>query len=187
MENEFSRLANALPGLVWSALPDGSAEFFNQHYLNYVSLSLEQAQGSGWTVAVYPEDLNGLISSWQSIMASGKLGESEGRLRRFDGEYRWFLFRANPMRDETGTIVKWLGINTDIEDRKRAREALVASERDLRSIINTIPTAAWSARPDGYCDFLNQRWLDYAGMTAEQAQGWGWRADICIGRGLSFC
>ena len=178
MENEFSRLVNALPGLVWSALPDGSAEFFNQHYLDYVGLSSEQVHGSGWTVAVHADDLNGLVASWQSIMASGRPGESEARLRRCDGEYRWFLFRVNPMRDESGLIVKWLGINTDIEDRKRARETLAASERDLRSIINTIPTAAWSACPDGSCDFLNQRWLDYAGMTAEQAQGWGWAAAI---------
>lgn len=167
MENEFSHLVNALPGLVWSAHPDGSAEFFNQHYLNYAGLSAEQAQGSGWSVAVHPSDLDGLIASWQSIMASGKPGESEARLRRFDGEFRWFLFRVNPMRDETGAIVKWLGINTDIEDRKRAQEALAASERDLRLMINAIPTFIQVSRPDGTVLSVNQAVLDYHGVSLQ--------------------
>ena len=82
------------------------------------------------------------------------------------------------MRDASGAIIQWLGSNTDIEDSKRAQEALAARERDLRSIIDAIPTTAWTTRPDGYCDFINQRWLDYAGMTAEQALGWGWAAVI---------
>src|SRR5215469_1368331 len=170
-ERQFD-LINTMPALAWSAYPDGSAEFFNKQYVEYVGLSLEQLQGSGWTVASHPDDLCSLVSTWQSLLSSGKPGEAEARFRRFDGEYRWFLFRANPLRDQSGSIIKWLGINTDIEDRKRAQEA--ASERELRSIVNTIPTTAWSTRPDGYCDFLNQVWLDYAGMTAEQAQGWGW-------------
>ena len=96
-----------------------------------MGLSAEQAQGWGWTVAVHPDDLSGLAATWQTILASGMPGEAEARLRRHDGEYRWFLFRANPLRDESGSIVKWYGVNTDIEDRKRAEEALRASERDL--------------------------------------------------------
>ena len=177
-EPEFGLIINTIPALAWSAHSDGAAEFFNQQYLAYVGLPLEQLQGSGWTVAVHPEDLGGLAASWQLIMSSAEAGEAEARLRRFDGEYRWFLFRANPMRDESGSIIKWLGINTDIEDRKRAQEALAASERDLRAIINTMPTIAWSTSPNGYCDFLNQVWLDYVGMTSEKAQGWGWAEAI---------
>src|ERR1700678_3189571 len=109
-EHKLELTINAIPALVWSARPDGSAEFFNQHYLDYVGLSAEQVKDWGWTVAVHPDDLNRLAGSWQSIMASGKQGECEARLRRFDGEYRWFLFRANPLRDESGNIVKWFGI-----------------------------------------------------------------------------
>lgn len=177
-ETEFRLIINPIPALAWSARPDGSAEFFNQNYLAYVGLSLEQLQGSGWTVAVHPDDLSALAAKWKSMISSGKPGEAETRLRRFDGQYRWFLFSANPIRDESGSIIRWLGINTDIEDRKRAQEALAASERDLRFIINTIPTAAWTTRQDGYCDFLNQVWLDYTDMTAEKAQGWGWAEAI---------
>ena len=130
-ERELRVIVNTVPALAWSARPDGSAEFFNQYYLAYVGLPLEQLQGSGWTVAVHPDDLGALIAAWQSMMAAGKAGEVEGRLRRFDGEYRWFLFRTNPMLDESGNILKWYGTNADIHDRKRAEEQLRRSEAFL--------------------------------------------------------
>ena len=123
-ERNLKLIIDTIPALAWSARPDGSAEFFNQHYLDFIGLSAEQASGWGWTAAVHPEDLNGLAATWQRIMASEAPGEAEARLRRHDGEYRWFLFRANPLRDETGNIVKWYGVNTDIEDRKRAEAEL---------------------------------------------------------------
>jgi PAS domain S-box-containing protein len=143
-EHDLSLIINTIPALVWSAHPDGSAEFFNQHYLDYVGLPAEQVKDWGWTVAVHPDDLNGLAGSWQSIMASGKQGESEARLRRFDGEYRWFLFRANPLHDESGNIVKWFGINTDIEDRKRAEDALRRSEGYLTEAQRLTHTGSWA-------------------------------------------
>jgi PAS domain S-box-containing protein len=130
-ERELGLIVSTIPALAWSARPDGSAEFFNQHYLAYVGLPLEQLQGSGWTAAVHPDDLGALTVAWQSMMAAGKGGEVEGRLRRFDGEYRWFLFRANPMLDGSGNILKWYGTNTDIHDRKRAEEQLRRSEAFL--------------------------------------------------------
>ena len=142
-EHNLDLIINTIPALAWSARPEGSAEFFNQHYLEYVGLSAEQVKDWGWTVAVHPEDLNGLAGSWQSIMASGERGESEARLRRFDGEYRWFLFRANPLRNESGNIVKWFGINTDIEDRKRAEEKLRRSEAYLLEAQRISRTGSW--------------------------------------------
>jgi PAS domain S-box-containing protein len=136
-------IINTIPSLAWSARPDGTADFFNQHYLDFVGVSAEQAKDWGWTVAVHPDDLNGLAGSWQSIMASGKPGEAEARLRRFDGEYRWFLFRANPLHDQDGNIVKWYGINTDIEDRKRAEDKLRRSESDLHEAQRISRTGSW--------------------------------------------
>src|SRR6202007_1857869 len=97
----------------------------------------------GWTVAVHPDTLNSLAGTWQSIMASGKAGEAEARLRRFDGVYRWFLFRANPLYNESGDIVEWFGINTDIEDRKRAEEKLRRSEADLLEAQRISQTGSW--------------------------------------------
>ena len=123
-ERNLKLTIDTIPALAWSARLDGSAEFFSQHYLDFIGLSAEQATGWGWTAAVHPEDVSGLAATWKRIMASEAPGEAEARLRRYDGDYRWFLFRTNPLRDETGTIVNWYGVNTDIEDRKRAEAAL---------------------------------------------------------------
>jgi PAS domain S-box-containing protein len=130
-ERDLNQIINAIPALAWSARPDGAAEFFNQHYLDYVGLSAEQVKDWGWTVAVHPDDLNGLIAWLRRMIASDQPAECEGRLRRFDGEYRWFLFRTNPLRDESGKTVKWYGTKTDIDDRKRAEEELRRSEAFL--------------------------------------------------------
>ncbi len=120
-------VVDTIPTLAWSARSDGSADFFNQRWLDYTGLSAEQARDWGWTVALHSDDLNGLVDYWRSVLASGEPGEVEGRLRRFDGVYRWFLFRATPSFDNDGRVVKWFGTNTDIEDRKRA-ECLLAGE-----------------------------------------------------------
>jgi len=120
MENELSGVVDALPGLIWTARPDGQFDFFNQRWCQYTGLGAEEAYGHGWQAAIFPEDLPELLESWQSILASGEAAEMEARLRRFDGAYRWFLFRISPLADSSGRLIKWCGMNTDIEDRKRA-------------------------------------------------------------------
>ena len=124
-EHELKLIIDTVPALAWSARVDGTADFFNRHYLDFIGFTAEQASDWGWAAALHPDDLNGLAATWQRIMASEAAGEAEARLRRHDGEYRWFLFRTNPLRDDSGRIVKWYGVNTDIEDRKQA-------EADLR-------------------------------------------------------
>jgi PAS domain S-box-containing protein len=121
---------DTIPTLAWAAREDGSADFFNQRWLEYTGLSAEQARDWGWTAALHSDDLNRLVDYWRSVLASGQPGEIEGRLRRFDGVYRWFLFRATPSFDNDGKVVKWFGTNTDIEDRKRA-ECLLAGENHV--------------------------------------------------------
>src|SRR5438093_8046832 len=121
-------MIDQMPTIVWSCRPDGSAEFVNQRWLDYTGLSIEEAVGWGWQATVHPEDLGRTTETWLRIVASEEPGQEEARLRRFDGEYRWFLFRAVPVRDDQGKIVRWHGTNTDIEDRKRAEAALHWSE-----------------------------------------------------------
>src|SRR5260370_42382889 len=113
-------VVDAIPTPAWSARSDGSADFFNQRWLDYTGLSPEQARDWGWTAALHPDDLNRLVDYWRTVLASGKPGEIEGRLRRFDGIYRWFLFRATPSFDNDGRVVKWFGTNNDVETRQRA-------------------------------------------------------------------
>jgi PAS domain S-box-containing protein len=177
-ERNLKLIIDTIPALAWSARPDGTADFFNQHYLDFIGLSAERASGWGWTAAVHPEDVNGLAVTWQQIMASEAPGEAEARVRRYDGTYRWFLFRANPLRDETGAIVKWYGVNTDIEDRKRAEEALRSSELNLRQMTETLPEMLWSATPEGVIDYCNSRFLTYTGFSPEEVMGDGWQKTI---------
>ena len=182
-ERNLDQIINGIPGLAWTAHPDGNAEFLNQHYLDYIGLSLDEARGAGWVTAVHPDDLAHLIGDWQAMMTVRRSGESEARLRRHDGQYRWFLFRTSPVLDDAGNVVRWFGANTDIEDQKRAETALraseaalAASERKLNLIINTIPVLVWSNHPDGSADFVNQHYLDYLGLTMDQVRDKGWAA-----------
>src|SRR6266436_839006 len=133
---QLRRTIDTIPVLAWCNRPDGSNEFLNRRWLDYTGLSIEEAQGWGWKVAIHPDDLPQLLDVWQRLLVSGKSGELEARLRRADGVYRWFLFRLEPLRDTQGTIVKWYGTNTDIDDRKRA-EALLAAENQILEMVAT--------------------------------------------------
>lgn len=137
------RLAiDTIPGLVWSSLVDGSIDFLNQRWLEYTGLPLALATGSGWQVAVFPDDLPGLLGIWRKVLASGAPGEAEARLRRHDGVFRWFLFRAEPLYDIAGNLVKWYGQTIDIEDRKQAEALLAGENRLLEMIAKGSPLAA---------------------------------------------
>jgi len=127
-------VVDTIPTLAWSAGPDGSADFFNQRWLDYTGLSAEQALRSGWQVAIHPDDLPRILETFREALNSVKPYEVEGRFRRFDGEFRWFLFRGSPLRDRSGKVAKWYGTNTDLEERKRAEDALRKSEERWRSV-----------------------------------------------------
>jgi PAS domain S-box-containing protein len=159
-ERNLQLVIDTIPALVWSTDVDGSLEFVNQHYIDYVGLPPEQLQGWGWTAAVHPDDLGGLTAAWRAVMASGKSGEAEARFRRADGEYRWLMTRVNPLHDGNGNIVKWYGLNTDIEDRKRAELHLagekhileiIASGRPLREVLAALCRFFEGSAPDCHC------------------------------------
>jgi PAS domain S-box-containing protein len=125
-ERELRLTLDTIPALAWRTRVDGL--YLNKRWLDYAGFSLEQAQGSRWQAAIHPDDRTGLLDSWRKIFKSGKPGETEARMRRFDGAYRWFLVRAEPLRDEVGAILGWYGTNIDIEDRKQAESALQRSQ-----------------------------------------------------------
>jgi len=132
---EELRLAvNTIPGLVFSAQPDGQVDFFNQRFCEYTGFSLEQACGTGWEAAVHADDLPALRTHWHTALESGSPVETEARLRRSDGAFRWFLFRAVPLCSGGGAPTRWYGQTTDIDDRKRA-EALLAGEKKLLEML----------------------------------------------------
>src|SRR3984957_14236261 len=146
-EDRLRLVIDTIPTLVWRAGPEGSLDFLNQPALDYTGLSLDQAE-MGWPRAFHPDDKKGMLTKWSAIRESGMRGGLEARLRRFDGEYRWFLFQAEPLRDEAGNIVKWYGSSTDIEDRKRTEEALRESEQRFRDYAETASDWLWESGPD---------------------------------------
>jgi PAS domain S-box-containing protein len=141
---ELKVFFDMIPSIVWWALPDGSVEYQNQQWLDYTGLTVGQTKGWGWTVSIHPDDLPGLMDKWRAILAAAKPAEMECRLRRFDGEYNWFLFRVTPLRDEQGRIVKWYGANTDIEDRKQVENALRRSKAYLAEAERLSHTGSWA-------------------------------------------
>jgi PAS domain S-box-containing protein len=171
-EINLKQIINTIPTPAWSARPDGYCEFVNQRWLDYAGLSAEQGQGWGWGVAIHPDDLPELVEYWQNCLAFGTPVETEARMRRFDGAHRWFLFRANPLRDGAGNIVKWYGTNVDIDDRKRAEERLQASETNLREILDGLPGLAAALSPAGVPEVMNRPFLEFFGKTAEEMKNW---------------
>ena len=159
IEERLRLIIDTIPTIVWRKLPDGSADFLNRNFREYTGLSQEHGLGWGWMNAFHPEDR--LKEEWRAALAAGEPFEKEARLRRADGQYRWFLIRAVPLRDEQGNLVKWYGTTSDIEDLKRAEDR-------VRLIIDTLPMMVWTLRPNGVVDFVNQRWVDYTGISLEE-------------------
>jgi len=166
-EKKLRQVIDTIPTLAWSILPDGSNEFLNKRWHEYTGLSAAQSHGSGWQVAIHPEDQVLLLQKWQGLLASGEPGEMEARLRRHDGVFRWFLMRVEPLRDDTGKIVRWYGTCTDIETLKQTEAQLREDERELRRITDLIPQAIVVQDPSGTPIYANQATLDYTGLTAE--------------------
>ncbi len=171
---------NTIPAMAWSTTPDGLIDFCNQNFVDFVGWTAEEISGQGFWPIFHPDDTAHLLASWQEIMATKRPRDVEGRIRRADGEYRWFVLRQNPLFDADGNVIKWYGAGADIEDRKRAeaaleeaQAALLASEQNLDLIVNSLPVLVWSARPDGSADFINQSWRDYAGEPADKILEWG--------------
>jgi PAS domain S-box-containing protein len=149
-EKELRDVIDTIPALVWSTLPDGSNIYVNKRFVEYTGSSAEQTAGSGWQALVHPDDLERHASKWMEAVATGKPHESEVRSRRSDGQYRWQLDRGMPLRDKDENIIKWYGVTTDIEDRKRAEEALQRSKAYLAEAQRLSKTGsfAWSTTKD---------------------------------------
>jgi PAS domain S-box-containing protein len=121
-EQRLRDVIDTIPTITWSVLPNGLNDFTSRYWLEYTGVSTDDSLGDGWKTAFHPADIAEHVDKWAASLATGKPFENEARVQRADGEYRWFLHRAVPLRDGHGTIVKWYGTAVDIEDRKRAEE-----------------------------------------------------------------
>ena len=168
--SRFEHLLELSPQIVWFARPDGQITYLNSYWYDYTGFSEGATVGYGWTDAIHPEDHDRVVGSWQAAVQSGTDYETELRFRGRDGDYRWFLGRSRPRRDESGNISTWLGIAVDIEERKKAEEEawsasqaksefLASMSHELRTPLNAI---------GGYAELLA---LGIRGsLNADQAQ-----------------
>jgi hypothetical protein len=175
---------DAIPGFVWSALPNGAVEFCNQRWLEYAGMSLEEVRGKELTASIHPEANSDFGEKWQSALRKGESFEAEARVRRADGCYRWFLIRAVPLCDDKKGIRRWYGTNVETEElkqaheeiaeRKRAEERLRESEARFQTMADTAPVMIWLTGTDGLCNYFNKPWLEFTGRSMEQEVGMGW-------------
>jgi hypothetical protein len=172
-EDDTRLIVENMPGLAWSTDAEGNFKFVNQSVMDYVGMppeDLSRVEGSndfGWRQVVHPDDADHSVEQWLHCLRTETPYEVEHRIRRFDGTYRWFRAVGRPSRDRGGSIAGWYGTTIDIDDRKRAEDALRKSEQQLRLLIDTMPALVWCATPDGEPSYLNKRLMDYIGFTLE--------------------
>ena len=178
IDESLRLVIDTIPALVARSQPDGSVDFINQRWLQFTGLRSEDLLGWAWPEVLHPEDAARFVGELRASLAGGQPFENEVRIRRADGEYRWFRVRRVPLRDERGRIVHWYGTAHDIQDSKEAEARLRQSEDRLRLVIDTTPALLHSARPDGYLDYFNKPMLDYLGVSLDDVCGWRWTNSI---------
>ncbi len=168
-EMEFRQLVDVIPQQIFVLSSDGDVLYVNQVLLEYYRLTLQDIKPKDVRAGlVHPDDLQGIGDELQCGLSGGIPFEMEGRFRRHDGQYRWFLIRLIPLRDEQGRVIRWYGTRTDIEDSKQA-------EARLKTLIDTIPAMVATTLPDGSADYVNRRWLEYYGLSLEDLKDWRWK------------
>jgi PAS domain S-box-containing protein len=165
-ERSWRSAIDGIDGLVSIHFPNGEVETVNRQCLEYFGRSLEELRNWGTSDAVHPEDLPRILELFKRAIASGNPYHIDQRLRRFDGEYRWFNNRGVPIRDDSGRITRWYVLITDIEDRKRAEEA-------LRSALDGIAGLIVVLTRNGEVETVNRQTLDYFGRSLEELKNWG--------------
>ena len=163
-KQQLQEIIDAMPALAWTTNAAGEASYFSKRTLDYVGFSSEELFEAPFA-AMHPEDIEAFKEVWAQSVASGKSFSFTYRLRRFDGEYRRHVGRAEPLRDASGSIVEWIGANIDIHEWHEAEEALRARELQLRLLVDTIPTMVWCTTPEGEPSYLNKKLMDYVGLT----------------------
>jgi formate hydrogenlyase transcriptional activator len=163
VEDQLQLVLNSIPTMVWSESRDGTNDFCNQRCLDHLGISADQVASYDWKTGLHPDDLARVKQAFQSAAATGTMYEVDKRLRVADGSYRWFQTRAVPLRDAKGEIVRWYGVDTDVEDLKRAQEKLAEHARQLRQVIDLNPLQMFIWEADASASFGNRASADYFG------------------------
>src|SRR5271165_2658760 len=165
---DLQTLIDSAPALIHTGLPDGNLDFFNQSWLKYLGLRLEDLQGWKWTASIHPDDVAGMVEKWRECVATGEPFEHETRVRRADGEYRWMFHHKVPLRDERGNIVRWYGTSIDIEDRKRAEDALRLSEGYMAQAQRLTRVGSWIYKLPDHPEYWSPVSFEIFGLDPSQ-------------------
>jgi len=170
MQNELTlrQIVDGISAPLAVMTPDGAVEFVNRPILEYFGKTLEELKEWTSTDAVHPDDLPRVVSAWTRSLQSGQPFTDEHRQRRVDGVYRWFQVQGLPVRDAEGRIMRWCVLQTDIDERKRAEQALRESERELRQLVDSVPGMIAVGDSTGKLQYANKRFLDFIGMTIDE-------------------
>lgn len=170
-QRHFRELAESMPQLVWTDLPDGYCDYLGPQWVAYTGVQESEHLGFGWVDQIHPEDRAGAYAAWNLAVAQGTNFETEFRIRRADGEYRWFQTRALPLRDEKGAIVKWFGTNTDIEDRRQAEGAVRLREARFHSTFDGMAEGCQIIDYDWHYLYVNESGARQAHRTRDELIG----------------
>ena len=171
-EHELRQMVDSVPGMIAVANSAGQQEYANKRFLDFTGTTVEELRGfDGLNLLIHPDEREMVINEWLRCSALGQPLELDHRLKRFDGVYRWVHVRVDPLLDDRGRIVRWYGLLTDIDDQRRAEEALRDSEQHLRLLVETIPALVSRTTAEGTPDYVNRRIVDYTGQELEQT-GW---------------
>jgi PAS domain S-box-containing protein len=167
-EKELRDVVNTVPAHVWSTSPEGQVDFVNDRWLQFTGLALDEAFGRKWEAVLHPDERTRVVAKWHTAAKNGQAMESEARVRRADGEYCWWFIRNVPLRDETGKLVRWYGTAIDIEDRKRAEQALRKSEERWRSVFENSAIGVALTDLNGRFLATNHVYQTIVGYTEEE-------------------
>jgi PAS domain S-box-containing protein len=169
-EQDCRQIIDSIPGLVWTMTATGEVELVNQQMLDYFGRTPDQL--ADWALLVHPDDRPSVVDRWHQTIETGQPYDIQHRLRRADGVYRWFQSRGLPQRDGKGSILRWYNLLTDIDDGKRAEEALRSDEHRLRQILHNIPGPVSIMNAAGELEFVSRQSIQYFGKTAEELNHW---------------
>lgn len=173
-EKQFRDFSNSIKNLAWMAHGDGWIYWYNQRWYDYTGTTLEDMQGWGWASVHHPDHVARTTEFIRKAWQAGKEWELTFPLKAANGEYRWFLTRAFPIRDDQGKVIRWIGTNTDVNEKLRIQEELKQSEDRLRQISDFMPQIVWSTDAHGNHDFFNKRWYEFSGLTFDKSKGEQW-------------
>jgi len=173
-EERLRFLADAIPHKVWTAMPNGTINYFNKVWISDTGFTETHLNDKGIFVTMHPEDKPLIEKMWNDTRVTGYAFEMECRMINKDGQYHWHLLRAIPQKDDNGNIILWIGTITNIHHQKTIEDSLRTSEDYFRQVSDQVPFMIWKVDEKGMANYVNKTWIDFTGLSFEESLGRNW-------------